>query len=171
MEKWMTNLTEVQEVIGYNEVLLKEEGSSKESNLGDFICDSWTGAYPDTRISFTNNGGIRSSLEEGEILYDDIFYLLPFDNTVDLVTIRGSGIKNVLEKMCERIHPDDVHAYPGFNYQVAGLNFEVLVSNDNAGSRVHNLRVKGEDGNYSDIEEETIYNVALPSFLAGGYHK
>merc|ERR1712059_175099 len=118
MEKWMTNLTEVQEVIGYNEVLLKEEGSSKESNLGDFICDSWTGAYPDTRISFTNNGGIRSSLEEGEILYDDIFYLLPFDNTVDLVTIRGSGIKNVLEKMCERIHPDDVHAYPGFNYQV-----------------------------------------------------
>jgi len=171
MEKWMANLTEFQETIGYNEVLLKEEGPSKESNLGDFLCDAFAGAYENTRIAFSNNGGIRSSLEMGDVLYDDILYILPFDNTLDLVTMRGEGIKNVLEKMCERLNPDDIYEYPGFGYQLAGLNFEVLVTNDNVGSRVNNLRVKGEDGSYSDIEDDAIYNVALPSFLAGGFHK
>ena len=46
--------------------------------------------------------------------------------------------------------------------QVAGLRFEVVVTADNAGDRVKNLNVKNEDGNYGDIEDETIYNVALP---------
>lgn len=97
------------------------------------------------------------------MLYDDVLYILPFDNTVDLVTMKGSGIRTVLERMCERINPDDVHDYSGgFGYQVAGLNFEVLVAEDNQGERVHNLRVKGADGVYADIQEEAVYNVALP---------
>ena len=45
---------------------------------------------------------------------------------------------------------------------MAGLRFEVVVTADNAGDRVKNLNVKNEDGNYRDIEDETIYNVALP---------
>ena len=47
-------------------------------------------------------------------------------------------------------------------FQVAGLRFEVVVTADNAGDRVKNLNVKNEDGNYGDIDDETIYNVALP---------
>jgi len=172
MKKWEANLTEFQEVVGYNEVVLEEGRPSEESNLGDVICDAYAGAYKDTRIAFTNNGGIRSSLEVGEVLYDDILYILPFDDPLDLVTMKGKGIRNVLEKASQRINPDDVHQYYGsFGYQVAGLNFEIEVSPDNAGDRVRNLRVKGEDGSYHDIEEDTIYNVALSRFLAGSaYH-
>ena len=124
------------------------------------------------RIAFSNNGGIRSALEVGEVLYDDVLYILPFDNTVDLVTMRGGGIRTVLERMCERINPANVHDYSGgFGYQVpgptithqvAGLNFEVLVAEDNQGERVNNLRVQGADGAYTDIQEDAVYNVALP---------
>ena len=46
--------------------------------------------------------------------------------------------------------------------QVAGLRFQVVVTADNAGDRVKNLNVKNEDGNYGDIDDEAIYNVALP---------
>ena len=62
-----------------------------------------------------------------------------------------------------------------------------MVTADNAGDRVKNLNVKNEDGNYGDIDDEAIYNVALPrwelkcssrvpskfisSFLAGSFHQ
>merc|ERR1712055_29527 len=116
-------------------------------------------------------GGIRSSLEVGDILYDDLLYILPFENTVDLVTMRGGGIRNVLEKACENINSEDVNEYYGsFGYQVAGLRFQVVVTADNAGDRGKNLNVKNEDGNYGDIDDEAIYNVALPTFLAGNFH-
>ena len=130
--------------------------------------------------------------------------------------MKGSGIRNVLEQACFKINPDDVNDYYGsFGYQVAnpncsvklffcvsklrfsfmglrkisqvaGLRFEVVVTADNAGDRVKNLNVKNEDGNYGDIDDEAIYNVALPrqdskhtreassmfnfSFLAGNFH-
>ena len=42
------------------------------------------------------------------------------------------------------------------------MRFEVVVTADNAGDRVKNLNVKNEDGNYGDIDDEAIYNVALP---------
>jgi len=172
MEKWEANLTEFQEVLGQNEILLEERGASEESNIGDVICDAFASAHQNTRIAFDNNGGIRSSLEVGDILYDDLLYILPFENTVDLVTMKGRGIRNVLEKACYNINPEDVNEYYGsFSYQVAGLRFQVVVTADNAGDRVKNLNVKNEDGNYGDIDDEAIYNVALPSFLAGSFHQ
>ena len=62
-------------------------------------------------------------LQVGEILYDDLLYILPFENTVDLVTMKGSGIRNVLEQACFKINPDDVNDYYGsFGYQVANPN-------------------------------------------------
>merc|ERR1712037_666449 len=101
MEKWKANLTEFDEVLGQNEILLEERGASEESNIGDVICDAFASAHQNTRIAFDNNGGIRSSMEVGEILYDDLLYILPFENTVDLVTMKkGRGIRNVLEKAC-----------------------------------------------------------------------
>ena len=55
----------------------------------------------------------------GDILYDDLLYILPFENTVDLVTMRGSGLRNALEKACYNINPEDVNEYYGsFSYQV-----------------------------------------------------
>jgi hypothetical protein len=65
-------------------------------------------------------------LQVGEILYDDLLYILPFENTVDLVTMKGSGIRNVLEKACYKINPDDVNDYFGsFGYQVTIPNYSV----------------------------------------------
>merc|ERR1711971_996024 len=160
MEKWKANLTEFQEVLGQNELLLEERGASEESNIGDVICDAFASAHLNTRIAFDNNGGIRSSLEVGDILYDDLLYILPFENTVDLVTMRGRGIRNVLEKACENINHEDVNEYYGsFGYQVAGLRFQVVVTADNAGDRVKNLNVKNEDGNYGDIDDDILSHV------------
>ena len=49
MEKWKANLTEFQEVLGQNELLLEERGASEESNIGDVICDAFASAHQNTR--------------------------------------------------------------------------------------------------------------------------
>ena len=58
-------------------------------------------------------------VQVGDILYDDLLYILPFENTVDLVTMKGRGIRNALEKACHNINHEDVNEYYGsFGYQV-----------------------------------------------------
>ena len=53
MEKWKANLTEFDEVLGQNEVLLEERGASEESNIGDVICDAFASAHQNTRYLST----------------------------------------------------------------------------------------------------------------------
>lgn len=168
MKPFQANLTEFYTVIGENKIILEENAPSEESNIGDVIAEAMAGVYNDTRISFTNNGGIRSTIDVGEVMYDDILYVLPFDNTVDLVTMKGQGIKDALERASEGIDPENVNKYPGFGYQISGLRVVIEARADNVGSRVTSLKVEGEDGSYSDIDLEAEYNLALPSFLAGG---
>ena len=171
MLEWQKNLTDFQTVVGENTILLQEEGPSEESNIGDVICQSMAAVYENTTISFTNNGGIRSSLQVGNLTYEDILYVLPFDNTVDLVTMTGAGIKTCLENAAFNIDPTDVNEYPGFGYQLSGLNVTIVVAPDNAGNRVTELQAMDIDGTFSDVIEDKIYNVALPSFLVGSETK
>lgn len=182
MEKWQKNLTEYREVVGQNKVYLEERGPSEESNIGEnvvviskelllisashicltdpticsvpgnFLTDAYASVFNDTRISFTNNGGIRADLAVGNITYEDVLTVQPFDNTVDLVTMTGQGIKSSLENAAAAIDADNIkYGYPGFGYQVAGLKMKIIVTKDNVGSRIADLQVLNADGTYSDI--------------------
>ena len=81
-------MTEYYEVVGYSEVNLRENSTyeSSEWNIGDVITDSmvdiWNGSV---NFAFINNGGIRSSIRSGEITGEDVYSVLPFENTVDMV--------------------------------------------------------------------------------------
>ena len=168
MKPWQQNLTEYKETVGRNLIYLQERGPSEESNIGDVICDALAAHYPDTEIAFTNNGGIRADLPVGNVTYEDILTIQPFDNTVDLVTMTGAGLVAAIELAAANIDPADPASYPGFGYQLAGLQLQLSVADGNAGSRVALLEVKGGDGVYRPVVPDQIYNVALPSFLAGG---
>ena len=131
-------------------------------SLGDFICDAMAAVYNDTTISFQNNGGIRAPIPVGNITYEDVLEVLPFDNTVDHVTMNGTGLKQSLENSAALISYEDVHEYPGFGFQVAGLRFTINVLPDNQNSRITDLKVQNINGNYFDVDPDQIYNIALP---------
>ena len=42
-----------------------------------------------------NPGGIRSSLEESDIIYGDLMMVLPFENTWDTIELTGESIRKV----------------------------------------------------------------------------
>ena len=83
----------------------------------------------------------------------------------------GAGLKQSLENSAALISYEDVYEYPGFGFQVAGLRFTINVLPDNQNSRIADLRVLQLDGTFLDMDENQIYNIALPSFLAAGGEK
>ena len=118
-------------------------------------------------ISFTNNGGIRADFPVGNITYEDVLTVQPFDNIVDLVTMTGEGLERALEEAAATLDYDNIESgYPGFGYQVAGLKFTVIVSENNAGSRIRDLEVKNVDGTYSDVDYKKVGFPVLDYFVS-----
>ena len=53
-------------------------------------------------ISIINNGGLRTSLPKGEITTGKLFELLPFENKLAIVGMKGSDLQNVLKYLATR---------------------------------------------------------------------
>ena len=80
----------------------------------------------------------------------------PFDNTVDLVTMSGAGLRASLENAAASLVPGDPEAYPGFGYQISGLKVNITVEENNQGGRVTGLMIKQEDGSHVEVDEDKV---------------
>ncbi len=47
-------------------------------------------------FAFVNSGGIRSDLIAGDLTLEDVYSVLPFNNTLDKAIMTGYGVKQVL---------------------------------------------------------------------------
>ena len=98
-------------VFAKTEVLLNGErdpgNRTEETNLGDLITDAmvWYVAKeggteqeePYELVGITNGGGIRATIEAGDITMKDINTVLPFGNTVAVVYVTGNELLEALE--------------------------------------------------------------------------
>ncbi len=113
-------------VFATTEILLNGERSpgnrTEETNLGDLITDAllWgaekNGEAVDAAI--TNGGGIRATINAGNVTKKDINTVLPFGNTLSIIKITGQELLNALEASTY-CTPEAVGAFP----QVAGIEF------------------------------------------------
>lgn len=108
-------------------------------------------------IAVTNGGGIRASINPGDITVADIYNVLPFDNSLVVVEMLGMDIIEALEHSV-RLVPEQNGGF----LQVSGLTFEVDPKAQ-PGGRVINVRVNGER-----ISPSKTYTVATNDFLAAG---
>lgn len=157
---------------------------SQETNLGDFTADAYlytAQKYADEHelgvnidCAISNGGGIRVSVEPGDISMDTLVTIFPFGNNVCLVTITGEQLLEVLEAstFCT---PETIGGFP----QVAGIEYklDVSVPYENGeqypdstyyapakpGSRV---TIKSVNGKAFDPKAE--YTVAVNNFQAEG---
>ncbi|MEA2077339.1 MAG: bifunctional UDP-sugar hydrolase/5'-nucleotidase [Candidatus Marinimicrobia bacterium] len=110
VDSYEAELSEIMdEVIGSLERHWKAGGA--ESNLGNWIADAFREAAG-TDIAMMNNGGIRKSLNAGNILVRDIWEIAPFGNT--LVTFEWTG-KELIEAL-------NYMAKQGRSMQVSGID-------------------------------------------------
>lgn len=68
----------------------------KVSELGEWVAEIMRVAG-DAQIGITNGGGIRIPIEKGEITVGTMYSLMPFDNTVVTMKMKGEDIKNLFE--------------------------------------------------------------------------
>jgi len=127
-----------------------------ETNLGNLITDailSKSGAD----LVLTNGGGIRASIEPGDITRKNVFDVLPFGNLIAVKEVPGSVIKDMLE-FSVRLYPE---SNGGFLH-AAGVTFAFDESKEPL-SRVHDVKIQGQA-----LDANKIYTLATNDFLAAG---
>ena len=94
---------------------------TKEAVAGNLITDIIRKHFK-TDIVFLNSGGIRGEriIPSGNITTEDIDLMLPFENQVSILSLKGSEIKQILEQSVSFLPLK----YGGF-LQVSGLRFNV----------------------------------------------
>ncbi len=127
----------------------KTDSRTRETNLGNLITDAIR-AKTGADIGFQNGGGIRAGIAPGTISYRDILTVNPFGNTLVLIDMTGSQVKEVLNYSAGKIGS-------GAFMQVSGLKFTIK------NGRALNIRV----GNVSMIDRK-IYTVATNNFVGAG---
>ena len=99
---------------------------TQETNLGDFAADSilWAAkqALGEDKVdaALTNGGGIRASIEIGDVTMKDMKTVFPFGNEVATLTITGAELLEALEAATFST-PEAIGAFP----QVAGIEFTI----------------------------------------------
>src|SRR5690606_30438741 len=147
------------EVVGQSAVHLdgeREQVRVGETNLGNLITDAMlhvTGAD----VALTNGGGIRASIEAGQITKGDVITVLPFGNYIVTKEVSGTDLKAALENGSSA-YPDSKGAFS----HVAGMTYSIDPSKP-AGERVHSIMVKGQPLNMNQM-----YMLATNDFIAAG---
>ncbi|MDA3845494.1 MAG: 5'-nucleotidase C-terminal domain-containing protein, partial [Vallitaleaceae bacterium] len=138
--------------------LLGERGDVRtgQTNLGNLIATSILDATG-ADLAVTNGGGIRASIEVGDITLGEVITVLPFGNYVVTKEVSGADIKSILEVGISD-YPDAKGAFP----HVAGVSF-TFDPNEPAGSRLVSVKIGGVD-----IVDTATYVLATNDFLAAG---
>jgi len=177
LEGYRQNLTKYDEVVG-NTTTFLVCGGQKECNLGNLIADAMIYSWPNEKypnmnadIAFQINGGIRSSILEGDIVVEDLWNTMPFGDTFDILIINGTGIRTVLEAYASDLCPDQSCYAESFTQVSSTLKVEYVITSDNVGSRIKSIQTTthcGEDIEWCDLGLETNYTVVMTSYMAEG---
>ncbi len=145
------------EVIGYAErPFLYRYARRKETPLGDLVADSmlWFTRRLGVDFAIQNGGGIRDNLEPGPITMRDIYDILPFENTVVVLSLTGKDIEAVFDRI------GAVTRGRGAFPQVSeGLRFTI----NQQKKRCENILIHGRP-----VDPARVYRVATNSYLANG---
>lgn len=147
---------ELNKVVGVTETGLTREGRySKDVALGNF----WTDAMRYTvgaDIALTNNGGIRASIDEGEITAKEIYEVEPFGNQMIVLRMTGEALYEVIRYSYTREGRNQI------DLQTSGLQYTIIT--DRLGNFLDaRLRVAGEE-----VEPDDTYLVVVPDYIGTG---
>ncbi len=139
------------EFIGRREVV-----RFQETNLGNLVAGIFKNVYK-ADIGLVNSGGLRDSIYPGKITIESILQVLPFESEIVLASIKGVELKEYLNFALNGSMPG-TGGFP----QLSGVS-AILEKNT---WKILELKVNGKE-----IEDERIYKIALPEFVANGGDK
>ncbi|SCY62375.1 5'-nucleotidase C-terminal domain-containing protein [Rhizobium sp. NFACC06-2] len=135
----------------------------KECSMGNLVADATLARVKDqgVTIAFANSGGLRSSIDAGDVSMGEVLTVLPFQNTVATFQLKGEDIRAALENGVSQI--DDG---AGRFMQVSGLKYSFDRSKP-AGGRVVSVEVKEGDA-FVPLDPAKTYIVAANNYVRTG---
>lgn len=150
------------EVVGNTATVLDgERGNVRtgETNLANLITDTLL-EVSGADVVLTNGGGIRASINEGEITYGEVFEVLPFGNEITVIEVTGQDILDALT-FGAQVYPGSNGGFP----QVAGVEYTILAEDEDPATpnEVIDVTVNGQP-----LELDKTYSLATNDFMAVG---
>ncbi|MBO5217461.1 MAG: bifunctional metallophosphatase/5'-nucleotidase [Alistipes sp.] len=150
---------------------------NSEATLGNLCADAIRYGT-NAEIAMINGGGIRASINEGDITINDCFQVFSFNNTVCTATMSGAQILDALE-FGARATPTEVGGFlhvSGLRYQIDFVPSPVVLDDKGMCShitdgkrRVNNVEVfDSKTNSYKPIELDRIYTVGSFEYLITG---
>ncbi|GAB4263992.1 MAG: bifunctional UDP-sugar hydrolase/5'-nucleotidase [Pararhodobacter sp.] len=135
----------------------------RECSMGNLVSDAMLARVADQGISIAiqNGGGLRASIDEGEITMGEVLTVLPFQNTLSTFQLSGADVIAALENGVSQLEEG-----AGRFAQVAGLRYTFDPAAP-AGSRVSDVMVNIE-GEWTPIDPSATYGVVSNNFMRAG---
>ncbi|XDA97215.1 bifunctional metallophosphatase/5'-nucleotidase [Sulfitobacter sp. LCG007] len=130
-----------------------------ECPMGNLIADAMLDRVKDQgiQVAIQNGGGIRASIDGGEVTMGEVLTVLPFQNTLSTFQVKGSVIVEALENGVSQIE-EGAGRFP----QVAGMTYSFDPAQP-AGSRVSDVMIGG-----APIDPEKVYGVVSNNYVRNG---
>lgn len=157
----------------------------REMPLGDFMADGLRWRFK-TDVGLVNGGSLRGDriFPAGEVSEKNLTEILPFGNGIEVVTVTGMQLRQIMELSASALIVEGEHFDPAFRVpdggflQISGLKVvydlrEKAASFDSGGrllswgNRLKRILVQ-KDGEWREVDDGAKYTVAVNSWIAGG---
>lgn len=137
----------------------REVCRAMECPMGNLVADAMLARVADqgVQIALQNGGGVRASIDAGEVTMGEVVTVLPFQNTLSTFEVTGETLVAALENGASQIEEG-----AGRFLQVAGMSFTITPSNE-PGNRVSDVMVGGEP-----IDMDATYSVVSNNYVRNG---
>jgi 5'-nucleotidase len=135
----------------------------EECSMGNLVADAMLdrGKSQGMQIAIQNGGGLRSSIDGGDVTQGEVITVLPFQNTLATFQLTGADIRAALENGLGKIE-EGAGRFP----QVAGMKYSFDKSKP-PGSRVVSVEVKDGDA-FTALDDAKTYGVVTNNYMRAG---
>ncbi len=134
-----------------------------ECSMGSLLTDAMVDRAADqgVTIAIENGGGLRASIDAGDITMGEVLTVLPFSNTLATMQLKGKDVILALENGLSQVE-EGAGRFP----QVSGLKFSWTRAKP-AGERVIKAEVM-ENGAWAPLDPDKLYGVATNNYMRNG---
>ncbi|MFS4437303.1 bifunctional metallophosphatase/5'-nucleotidase [Paracoccaceae bacterium GXU_MW_L88] len=135
----------------------------QECGMGNLVADATLERVRDQgiQIAIQNSGGLRASIDAGEVTMGEVLTVLPFQNVIATFQLSGEQVLEALENGVSQME-EQAGRFP----QVAGMKFTVDPAAE-AGSRISEVMVEDGDG-WVELDPAGTYGVVANNYLRTG---
>ena len=154
-------------VIGSSAEVIDGDRSScraGECQMGNLVADAMLDRVKDQdiQVAIQNGGGLRASIDAGEITMGEVLTVLPFQNTLSTFYLQGVDIVKALENGVSEVE-EGAGRFP----QVAGLKYHWSRSEPANQERIKEVEVM-VDGQWEPLDNERLYGVVSNNYMRSG---